>query len=89
MSVPEIMSELDNLILRHWGDLDASLATEEGKQLFRQLTTAESRGELDAWYSSFKHLNPAALDLKKKLELALGRNLDGCAAAQGTRQVQL
>jgi hypothetical protein len=82
MSVVDIMKQLDILVLQHWGDLDASLQTEEGSRLFEQLLSVEQRGELDDFYRPGRQLNNLASDLKKRLEVAFR---DGFSPLRGTQ----
>jgi hypothetical protein len=50
-SFRELLRELDQVITRHFGELDDALQTERGKQLLAQLLSEENRAEFRAWYN--------------------------------------
>ncbi len=76
MSVFELLNELDQVILRHFGDLEASLATERGRQILRQLLAEEKRAELREWFRPrARPLNSLAAEIKRRLERELGEEL--------------
>lgn len=68
MRIFELFNELDYIIMHHFGDLDAALATEQGKTLVAELLADENRDVLRKWYQSAAPLNPGAKALKDKLE---------------------
>jgi hypothetical protein len=77
----ELMAELDRLSLT-WqepklGDPNWRPESAEGKAVFAQLTAAENRQALRAWYARFRdtELNAAALNLKTVLERAVNESL--------------
>jgi len=68
MSIYELFNELDYIIMHHFGDLGAALATEKGKALVDELLADGNREALHEWYHSAESLNPGAASLKDKLE---------------------
>jgi hypothetical protein len=72
MSVHELFNELDYLVMHHFGNFEAAVATERGMWLISQLLADENRVELRRWYSSLPSLNPGAREVKDKLEKLSG-----------------
>lgn len=75
MIIFDLFNELDQVIIRHFGELDDTLQTERGKQLLAQLLSEENRVELRAWYKRHARLNPGAEEIKQRLERELGEQL--------------
>jgi hypothetical protein len=76
MSIFDLFNELDQLIMHNFGDLEAALETEGGKQLFKQLLSEENRAKLREWYKPKpRGLNSGAIVIKQKLESELGEQL--------------
>jgi hypothetical protein len=77
MSVFDLFNEFDQVIMLKFGDLEAALDSERGKQLLQQLLAEEIRPELRAWCNRFKGrpLNLGAAEMKQRLERELGETL--------------
>ena len=74
MSIFDLFNELDQVIMLNFGDLEAALRTERGRQLLGQLLAEENRAELRAWYNQprGRPLNSGAAEMKRRLERDLG-----------------
>jgi hypothetical protein len=76
MIIFQLFNELDEIIMLHYGDVEAALQTERGKQLVEQLLSEENRAQLREWYNPRpRPLNSAALEMKRRLERELGEEL--------------
>lgn len=74
MSIYDLFNELDQVVMLNFGDVDAALATERGKQVLGQLLADENRASLRAWYDRLRGrpLNAGAEDFKRRLEALTG-----------------
>lgn len=76
MSIFDLFNELDYLTMHKFGDLEAALETERGKELFKQLLSEANRTKLREWYKLRpRGLNSGAMEMKHKLESELGEEL--------------
>jgi hypothetical protein len=76
MTIFELLNELDEIIMLHFGNVEAALQTDRGRQLIEELLSEQNRKALREWYEPRpRPFNRAALEMKQRLERQLGETL--------------